>query len=154
MSGGGKLDTDMFDRQKVKFLINPRNNFKGLRNSFNFYKKYNKAYTTYTLPSKFYRKINDMVGSFKPTIGFTTLATLIQTDFKELYITGFTFYKTPFGPGYRDELNTTEKITNYIAETGVHDIELEFAQFKNLIKNAKGKNIKMDGQLEKILQNN
>ncbi|SIR10527.1 glycosyltransferase family 29 protein [Pontibacter lucknowensis] len=153
LTGGGKLDTDLFDRQQVKYLINPRSTFGSIRNSFNFYKKYLKNYKTYTLPVNFYQKICAFTPGYAPTIGFTALATLMQARFKELYITGFTFYRTPFGEGYRDELKTPEKIIQSIKDAGRHDIELEFKGFKKLLELNKNKNIVVDIQLKHILQN-
>src|SRR5687768_15328828 len=53
-SGGGPLDFAMYDRQKIRYVINPRNTLDGWRVIFNFYKKYLSRRTIYTLDSSFY----------------------------------------------------------------------------------------------------
>ena len=152
-SGGGPLNIDMYKKQGVKFLINPRSNASGLRNTLNFYKKYLTTYITYTLPSGFYRKICAPLKGYKPTVGLTALFLAMEADFKELYITGFTFYRTPFGAGYRDQIQDPDKAKAFILAQGIHNIDLEFEAFQKLLDKNKSKPIKMDDTLRDILLN-
>ncbi len=148
-SGGGKLDMALYEEIGITYVINPRNTFAGLRRSFNFYKKYLEPYTTYTLPRKFYRDIAKTQGEYHPTMGLSALMTLLRSDFSELYITGFTFFRTPFGEGYRDQMK--DPVT-YIKKAGVHDIDLEFSTFLAELKKQQHKNIIMDEDLENIVK--
>jgi hypothetical protein len=150
-SGGGPLDFAVYQRQNVKFLINPRNTFSGLRNTFNFYKKYLEPRSTYTLPAPLYRKICKPLNGFRPTIGFTALMTALQAEYSELYITGFTFYRTPFGEGYRDQIQDPARAKAFINEQGIHNIDLEFEAFRNALKVSTGKTIKLENTLASII---
>jgi hypothetical protein len=151
-SGGGPLDLTMFDRQGIKFLVNPRNNYKGFRNSLNFYKKYLQKRTIYTLDKSDYKVICAPLNGYRPTVGFTALSYLMNNaNFRELYVTGFTFYRTPFGSGYRDHIQDPEKAKAFILEQGYHNIDLEFEAFKNLF-NSTRKNILLDDTLAAIIK--
>jgi hypothetical protein len=151
-SGGGILDWGMYQKQGVRYLLNPRNTLGGLRNTFNFYKKYLNPVTTYTLPKHLYKRICAPLHGYRPTVGCTALSSIIlEADFKELYITGFTFYRTPFGAGYRDQMQSPEKAKAFIHEQGIHNIDHEFAAFKEMISNT-SKNIRMDAVLKEIIQ--
>jgi hypothetical protein len=151
-SGGGPLDFTVFERQGVRYLINPRNTFSGLRNTFNFYKKYLVPRSTYTLPAPLYREICKPLRNFRPTIGFTALMTALHTEFSELYITGFTFYQTPFGAGYRDQIQDPARAKAFINEQGIHNIDLEFEAFRNALKVNSGKVIKLENTLANIVR--
>jgi hypothetical protein len=150
-SGGGPLNLKVFDEQGVQYLINPRNTWGGQRNTFNFYKKYRVARTVYTLPARVYRDICKPLNGYRPTIGFTALMTALTSEFKELYISGFSFYRTPFGAGYRDQIESAEKALAFIREQGIHNIDLEFESFKNVVATS-AKNIVMDDVLIKLVK--
>jgi hypothetical protein len=74
-----------------------------------------------------------------------------RANFRELYVTGFTFYRTPFGSGYRDNIQDPEKARAFILEQGYHNIDLEFAAFKDLFRSTK-KNIVLDDTLAAIIK--
>lgn len=152
-SGGGPLNLPMFDALGIKYLVNPRSTFDGQRNTFNFFKKYLSPRVIYTLPKPVYARICAPLNGFRPTIGFTALSYVIQdVEFSELFITGFTFYRTPFGNGYRDHMQTPEKVRSFMTKQGLHDVDLEFASFLNLLKSS-GKKIVLDRTLEGIMKN-
>jgi hypothetical protein len=151
ISGGGPLNMELYDGQGIKYLISPRNTWAGLRNTFNFYKKYCQGKRTFTLPKSLYKRVSIPLIPYKPTIGLTAILTAMQAEFKELYITGFTFYKTPFGSGYRDQIQDAEKAKSFINEQGIHNIDLEFSVFKDCLHACKHKRIVLDSVLESIL---
>lgn len=152
-SGGGPLNFSLFDTVGIKFVVNPRSTFSGQRNTFNFYKKYLQPRDVYTLPSSVYKKICSPLNGFRPTIGFVALSYAIQfVEFKELFITGFTFYRTPFAKGYRDHMQTPEKVRNFMAKQGLHDVDQEYRAFVDIFRES-SKNITLDKALSGILQN-
>ena len=152
-SGGGPLDLGLFDALGIQFLVNPRSTLKGQRNTFNFFKKYLKPRTVFTLPRRTYAKICKPLGKFRPTIGFTALSYVIQeVQFNELFITGFTFYRTPFGKGYRDHMQSPEKVRSFMTNQGLHDVDLEFATFVKLLGSCHRRVI-LDPTLDGILKN-
>lgn len=153
-SGGGPLDMALFDRLGIKYVVNPLSNFFGYRNAFNFYKKYLSDRTIYMLDNSYYQNLKAYFGTYIPTTGFSALNAALNSNFSELYITGFTFFKTPYGDGYRDEMKELEKTQKYIAESKLHDPELEYAKFKEILKLNKHKNVVLDPTLEQILATN
>tara|TARA_R110002020_G_scaffold47937_2_gene137039 strand:+ start:97911 stop:98648 length:738 start_codon:yes stop_codon:yes gene_type:complete len=152
-SGGGILDFDMYKKQSLKYLINPRNNRAGIQMTLNFYKKYHQSQKVFTLPKKLHQLVCEPLGEFRPTIGYLALMSLLHSQFSELYITGFTFYKTDFGAGYRDHIKTKEAAKDFIKKVGVHDINMEFYGFRDLVTiMTLNKKIILDLKLIEILQ--
>lgn len=153
-SGGGPLDFQIYSKQGVRYVINPRNEWTGLRNSFNFYKKYLQYKVTYVLPKKLFNNINSSLGDYRPTTGYSALFALMEANFDELYITGFTFFKTPYGDGYRDEMKQSDQARNFMKQVGLHNPDAEFLGFKLLLRKYASKNIHMDDVLTSIVKNN
>ena len=151
VSGGGALDLRLYDRLGIQFIINPIPTYSGFRVTFNFYKKYLVRRIIYTLPRKEYNKMQEQLGQFRPTIGFCALRAALECDFSELYITGFTFFKTPFGAGYRDDMRDVHQVQQYIKDAGLHNPDLEFKQFLKLLQQNRHKNILLDSTLQSIV---
>lgn len=151
-TGGGKLDFSLYEKQGVKYIINPIAAYPGYRVTFNFYKKYLSKRVVYSLDKGWYKKLVASLDGFRPTIGISSLSYILESDFSELYITGFTFYKTPFGEGYRDHMKEGHKALSVIKEAGLHDPEKEFEAFCNTFKKNRAKNIIVDETLKSILE--
>jgi hypothetical protein len=149
-SGGGPLDVVLFNSMGIQYLITPRNTYQGWRLIFNFYKKYLHRYAVYMLPRDFYKNMMEDFGIWKPTMGYCALYTIINSNFSECYLTGFTFFRTPYASGYRDELINMDKNKEHIKSQGIHDPDLEFELFIKSLKENNHKNIKMDTQLTAI----
>ncbi len=152
-SGGGPLTKDIFLERNISIVINPRTNFQAYRRSFTFYKKHSYFIPVFHLQNKFYNSLkNEFPSSLKPTIGLTALFTILQTKCKEVYITGFTFFKTPYAQGYRDHLVDMKANANHIKDQGQHDVNLEYKIFKHLLKISPCMRIEMDQKLKTILK--
>jgi hypothetical protein len=91
-------------------------------------------------------------GELKPTMGYAALWCVLNSDFKEVFITGFTFFKTPYSKGYRDHLLDMNSNALHIKNQGVHDPELEFQEFLKLIKEKRNSQVFMDPQLKAIIE--
>jgi hypothetical protein len=152
VSGGGPLDLDVYDRLRIRYIVNPINGYGGLRVTFNFYKKYLASRITYRLNRLWYLDTLRQLQGFQPTIGFCALKAALESDFSELFITGFTFFKTPFGEGYRDGLKEVVEIKKFIKDAGLHDPDLEFAMFLKLLDKYRHKKIIMDETLLAIVR--
>lgn len=150
-SGGGSLDLDLFNKLKIKYLVNPRTNFESYRRTFNFFKKYKQNYTVFHLPKSFYNKMILPFGDLRPTIGFTALYSALNSECETLFISGFTFFKTPYAGGYRDHLVDMNKNIDHIRMQGIHDIELEYRLFKENLNFKKCKHLLFDDKLNEIL---
>ena len=150
-SGGGQLDFKTYDDLGVKYVINPRFTMDGLRVIFNFYKKYLSTRKTHVLPFKFYRNLQRDFGKYRPTTGYAALYAILRSEFEELYLTGFTFFRTGYAPGYRDEMREKEQAQKYLKKMDIHNSDLEYEHFKKLLNRYKHKKIVLDPELKKIL---
>jgi hypothetical protein len=150
-SGGGPLDITLYDALGIEYIINPISAYSGFRVTFNFYKKYLIGRKVYHLPSGNYRIIKAGLQDYLPTIGFCALKTAMEGEFSELYITGFTFFKTAFGAGYRDDMKEAHQVQKYIADKGLHNPDLEFKSFVSTLAKHRSKNIVMDDVLKSIV---
>ncbi len=151
-SGGGPLDFGMYERQGIKYVVNPRNEWSGLRSSFNFYKKYLSPTVTYVLPRKLYSEISNAMGGYRPTTGFSALFAALESQFSELYIAGFTFFKTAYGTGYRDEMKEANQARDFMKQVGLHNPDVELDEFKKLLRRHATKNIHLDQELQTIVE--
>ncbi len=152
-SGGGKLDLNLFKNLGINYLINPRTNFHAYRRTYNFYRKYRKEFPVYHLPNSYYKKMTIPFGNLRPTVGFTALYSVLNSGCGTVFITGFTFFKTPYAKGYRDQLIDLEENKKHFKEQGIHDADLEFNLFKKLLENHNCSTIQLDNKLQSILNN-
>lgn len=151
VGGGGPIDFALYKRIGVEYVVNPRNEWSGVRNTFNYYKKYLEAQKTYLLPKVLFNEISNSVGAYRPTTGYSALYTLLKSDFKELYVTGFTFFKTAYGQGYRDEMREAPQAQQFIRDVGLHNPDLELQGFKKVLSERHVGNIILDRQLADIV---
>lgn len=155
-SGGGPIDFKLYGKQKVKYLINPNNNIKGIRTHLNYFKRnfYNKQ--TYILGNKFYRKMTLNFNEWTPTVGYSALYTALNSKCSEVYITGFTFFKTPYANDYRDHFKDMEVNNQFIEKQAIHNPDLELMEFIKEYDSAKNRNLNviLDSALQNIVDNN
>lgn len=67
---------------------------------------------------------------FIPTTGFCAIITVLNSNFKKLYITGFTFFQTPSVTEYR--VHTSQELGK--VSTTYHNFDLEFVLFCEIYK--------------------
>ena len=151
-SGGGPLNFNLFDELGIQYVINPIPSFFGKRVIFNFYKKYLLKRSVYILPKKPYAEVMKAFGAFRPTTGFGALKMAMEAEAVELYITGFTFFKTPYGDGYRDPLKDVDKNRKYIKDEKIHNPDIEFEQFLKMYSKNNHVRIVLDSTLEQIVK--
>jgi hypothetical protein len=150
--GGGPIDWKLFRNFGVQFLIQPRFDKEGWRLMFNYFKKYlNTHDVIYVLPYGYYHKITKLFGDYHPTRGFYALNCAFTTQCAEVFITGFTFFKTPYAIGYRDNIRDINANKEHILRQGLHNIDLEYTNFLKLIKETRNTNIIVDEKLYAIL---
>jgi hypothetical protein len=68
-----------------------------------------------------------------------------------VFITGFTFFKTPYADGYRDNIRDINANKNHILNQGFHNPDLEYDNFLKLLQETPNKNIIVDKKLYDIL---
>lgn len=147
-SGGGELDFNLYDQLGIQYVLNPRATYDGYRGIFNYYKKYLSNRKVHCLPRSFYAPLQEQFGDKRPTTGLAALYMVLKSNFSECFITGFTFFRTPYGKGYRDDMIKLEDTIEHIQKEGLHDPELEFQIFKDLLKENRYKNIELDETLQ------
>ncbi len=148
--GGGKLDFKIFREHKLRYLLNAKNRPYNKHQILNVYKKYKVFSKIYILKNLEYLECEELFKGFKPTNGFRALHMVLTSEAKEVYITGMTFFKTPYKQGYRDHVLDLKVIKKELKENGLHSPDLEFKLFLMLLKKSKG-NVLMDSTLEAII---
>jgi len=151
-SGGGPIDWEYFDKLGIEKVINPNFTKKGLHTHINYYKRHLLFRKTYLLSQKSYCNLRRELREFVPTVGFSALLAALQSPCKEIFISGFTFFKTPYAKDYRGELEDPEANKKHIEDQGLHNPDLEFEAFKSALKNSPCGNIHFDKELQKLLK--
>ena len=151
--GGGPINWNLFEKYGVQFLIQPRFDKAGWRATFNYFKKYlNARKIIYVLPLNYYNTIIQGFENHHPTRGFYALYLALMSPSPQIFITGFTFFKTPYAKGYRDNLLDMEANRIHILSQGLHDTDLEYNKFLRLLHKSTAKNIFIDNKLYDILK--
>ncbi|KHL68552.1 hypothetical protein SF06_27000 [Pseudomonas flexibilis] len=76
----------------------------------------------------------------------------MRSDFKELHITGFTFFKTAYADGYRDEYKSSSEAISLATGSGNHDPDDELRIFKEIYLSFKdSKCIYLDSALQQLM---
>lgn len=152
-SGGGEIDWNLYRKLGIKKVVNPNYSKAGLKTHLNYYKRNFNFNKTYILSRKSSKSIAKDLNGYVPTVGFSALSSVLQSDCKEIFITGFTFFKTPYIEGYRDGLQSVKVNNDHISAQGLHDPKKEFIAFKKALRVSPCENIKFDSKLQEILQN-
>jgi hypothetical protein len=152
LTGGGPLNFKLFRKHNIQYVLNGKNNLINYRHIFNVYKKYLTFNRIYILEKIKFLNCQRLFDGFSPTNGFRALHMMMTSRPKKIFITGFTFYKTPYADGYRDQFKDVAINLEHLKKSGVHDPDLEYSMFLMLLKNNEGKVI-LDSRLRKIVEN-
>ena len=150
-SGGGPIDWEYYDKLGVEKVINPNCTRKGLTAHLNYYKRHHSSRKTYLLSRGNYKEFGNSLENYVPTVGFSALMSVLQAECREVFITGFTFFQTPYAEGYRDHLLEKEANEQHIKKQGLHNPDLEFEIFKRSFRRNSFKSITFDRPLQKLL---
>jgi hypothetical protein len=145
----GEIDQALLRKYNVDRLVFSRSSTRnGIRKVLAYYCKHPGGYPVSLLDPNIYKRIAAPFTAprLKPTNGYNALATVLQSQFQELFITGITFFRTPYSKGYRDD----EQMTRIVAE-GWHNPDFEYELFTRLLEENSHKNIIMDDGLLAIL---
>lgn len=150
-SGGGPIDFDLYQRKGIQFLVNPNNNLSGLRTHLAYFKRNQDPRMTYILSRSLYRDMTRKFGKWTPTIGFSALYSVLHSKCKEVYITGFTFFKTPYADNYRDHFKDMKVNQKFIEKQGIHNPDLELMEFIRQLRISNASSVVLDGALKSIV---
>lgn len=151
--GGGPIDWTVFDSFQLKYLVQSKSDFLGKRNVFNYFKKYqSESREVHLLDSNTYANIKKEFGSSFPTRGLLGIYSSLISNAKEVYLTGFTFFKTPYANGYRDNIKSVSETLKHIDRQNIHDAELEFQNFLKILSSSSVEKIILDDALYQIVR--
>ncbi len=153
IDGGGKIDFELLEKQKNKYIIYSYAVPMLERIFFKTVLKY-KQKIFYRVKSDFFNEIKKYYPAKQPTTGLQALIHLMNSEFKELHITGFTFFRTNYLSGYTiDEINNSEESRkNQIEKFGAHSYDGELNLFKKYYFENKNKNIILDEFLSELVK--
>lgn len=154
-SGGGKINFSLFAEHGVRFLVSPLSNLQGIQTLFAYFKRNNNSNRVYILNPKVYDEMTKNFGKWIPTVGYASLFTVLNSNCKEIYITGFTFFKTPYADNYRDHVKNISKNNQFIKMQGRHNPDLELQEFVVQLEGAEnsGTKVILDSALLSIVKN-
>ncbi|MCH7339009.1 glycosyltransferase family 29 protein [Acinetobacter higginsii] len=144
------ITIDLWKKHSVDKLIFAHNyacSDYSLFNFLYFLKVSKRKFKFSQLPKQLLDKSHKAVFPAGPTTGFTAINTIFNCKPKELYITGFTFSKTPNNKLYRDI--TLENLNEIWGVSKAHDVEREYVYIKNIYNKNRGV-VKVDAVLENI----
>ncbi|WP_152989131.1 hypothetical protein [Pseudomonas citronellolis] len=152
ITGGGKLDFALLEQQNNKFTIYPYAKAELERKFYTLALKHRQQ-SLYRIPSHYYIELERGLNGYIPTTGLQALIYLLDQDFAELHITGFTFFRTPYVKDYRDSHQSAEKAYNLATSQGSHHPERELSVFCKRLAIARnaGKKVILDKALENIV---
>ncbi|SFT41682.1 hypothetical protein SAMN04489724_0662 [Algoriphagus locisalis] len=152
----GYFNLQKFNKANIDFLILGRSNLLGIRQIFNFYKKYTYSINTYYSSFSSYKKLCEKF-DIKPTIGFVSLYNVLNSDFKSCFISGFSFYETKYLNDYEKAMNdkTSIDLFNFVKVERGHRPDIEFKVFKEMIiRHSNRSNIFLDNFLKNSISQN
>ena len=147
-TSGGKIDPDLWIREKVKWVLSPypRELWYTKGNIANF-EKINKNRIKFQCTDKIF--FDDIEGKVKtrPNSGVLGILYILKHNPKSVYVTGITFGRGGYHAGYKDGI-TPEKYDK-LANSGTHQQKPQENLFREIYN--KDKRIKVDKALEEIL---
>lgn len=149
-TGCGKIDTKTWKHhgvQKIFYLLNEK---RFDSNFDNFFLKKEVRLPVCQIDKKDYLSIKKYLNGKIPTTGFAALFLLLNSNCSQLYITGFTFFKTSYQEGYRPKFEDISEMRKIISDHDNHDIDKEFKIIRDLI-NSSNLDILTDETLSKLL---
>jgi hypothetical protein len=94
-----------------------------------------------------YEELEKELGT-RPNSGFLAICDLLTFDIKELYITGFSFFKGGYYDQYRKK--NEEQVMEFMGRAGNHTQEPQIRKFKEMLRS--DSRIKTDGYLKKMME--
>lgn len=127
--GAGKIEVDKWKEKGVKKVVFPLVGKKFKHMVDNFCVKNKSKLPLMRITKIMYDEIVQVLNGYNATTGFAAIYLMSKVRCNKLYITGFTFLRTPHSKGYNEYSHTD--IKNKIAKGGFHNIDFEYEWFKN-----------------------
>ena len=146
-NNGGLLDN--IDCKFIKFAYPEleKSNYHSFNDgTINDYSKINWKKNMSIVNKSLYLEFENFIDC-RPNCGTVAIWDLLQYDIKELYITGFTLFQTPFHDQYKDE--KIKEAVNRMNKVGKHDQEKIRKYYQCLFNDIR---VKCDKQFESIIK--
>ncbi|SRR5690554_685100 len=130
-TGSSPITLELWQDKGVKEIIFANNMYASSygRANLNFFlRKQNNKNSFCQLPLFLFKKIASTVKPFGPTTGYTAIIAIHSCRPSKIYLTGFTFFRTPSNALYR--VNNIEQLNR--ALTHDHSADIEFNEIRNL----------------------
>ena len=151
ITGGGQINPELLHAQGTKSVIYTYHEKYLTHNFFRSIIKHSSVRFNRT-HSKLYLDLKREYKAKTPTTGLQALNHVLQCNFLELHITGFTFFKTAYTDGYRDEHKSAEMSTALAVSKGNHDPDDELRLFRKIYNSQiNSKHIIIDRTIEKLI---
>lgn len=141
----GKVEPIEWLKKGVKSVIFPYNGIAQLNSIDRYVVRAKGKLPLYQVSEKKLKEIKNIIKS-NPTTGFSAIYLLSRVNYQKIYITGFTFYKTPYRKGYNESKSYKQLLTSMKD----HDPDMEYNVVKQIYENKK--NIEVDKVLEAIFE--
>ena len=96
-----------------------------------------------------YSEITKALKGYRTTTGFAAIYLMSKVNYKKLYITGFTFFRTKHQAGYNDKVSI-DQVRENIKKFNLHNPDMEFEYFQDICLNMN--NIEIDKGMKDIFQ--
>lgn len=153
IDGGGRIDFDVLHKQNNKYIVY---SYAEPVLEHVFYKTVNKykGKVFHRVRSDFFKTVKQDYPAKWPTTGLQAILHLMTCDFKELHITGFTFFRTGYVKGYTSEEINKSVLSRkkQIERSGSHSYEGELDLFIKYLKFFRGKNIFVDEVIKGLVK--
>lgn len=145
-NNGGKIDK--INSKFIKFAypkLEPSTKHSHKDGTVNDFNKINMESNMSIIDREKYLTFEKELGC-RPNCGTVAIWDILQYNIKELYITGFTLFQTPFHKDYKSE--TVEEAVKRMNHVGVHDQDKIKRYYQTIMNDTR---VKVDEQLKNIL---
>ncbi|CEN34767.1 glycosyltransferase family 29 protein [Capnocytophaga cynodegmi] len=126
--GAGKIEVDKWKSKGVQNIVFPLigKDFKYMVD--NFCLKNKSKLPLMRITKEMYNEIIQTLKGYNATTGFATIYLISKINYKKLYVTGFTFLRTPHCKGYNEY--SYNELKAKVEKVGFHKIDFEYEWFK------------------------
>lgn len=148
--GGGLLDEEILTQINVQKIIYPLSEKKLYHHYLSASQKLRKDFKIISIKKAWYDQIVHRLDGYRPNTGFTALALLMQSNCQNLYIHGFTFFRTPYQSQYRSNLPKISDAISVVESGGNHNPDKDLLLFKELMKSSS--NVQLSHLMKSIVE--
>jgi len=134
------ITLDLWREKNVGLLVSCHNDLisgYGKNNVFRFLRLSRGGMKYSSVSPELHRQNLEVLKPHSPTTGFIVINTIMACEPKELYVTGITFFRTPYFDGYRQD--SLEFCFDSFKKFNTHDPSKEYQLVREIYKKSNGK---------------